>query len=96
MDYWIRLNKAAELAFEGLHRQGKTTETLNDEVVLVFVRHCPDPELSYTLKCKPIHKRTTREVQLRINDYQRELRAGGKAVNAVQLKSHTATISSEQ
>ena len=42
--YWIRLNKATELALEGLHRQGKQTENMYGEVALMFVRHCPDPE----------------------------------------------------
>lgn len=59
VDYWIRLNKAADLAVEGLCRQGKQTGNMSDEVALMFVKHCPDPELSYTLKCKPIHEWTS-------------------------------------
>ena len=30
VDYWIRLNKAADLALEGLCRQGKQAENMND------------------------------------------------------------------
>lgn len=96
VDYWIRLNKAADLALEGLHRQGKRTGNMNDEVALMFVKHCPDPELSCTLKCKPIYEWTSRDVQQRIDDYQRELRASGRATGAAQVKSHVATITSEQ
>lgn len=96
VDYWIRLNKAADLALEGLHRQGKQTENMNDEVALMFVKHCPDPELSCTLKCKPIREWTSRDVQLRIDDYQRELRANCRPTSTAQLKSHITTITSEQ
>lgn len=69
---------------------------MNDEVALMFVKHCPDPELSCILKCKPLHEWTSRDVQQRIDDYQRELRANGRAAGAVQLKSHIATVASEQ
>lgn len=93
VDYWIRLNKAADLALEGLHRRGKQMEDMNDEVALMFVKHCPDPELSCTLKCKPIHEWTSRDVQLRIDDYQRELRASGRTTGVTQLKSHITTNS---
>jgi len=87
VDYWIRLNKAADLALEGLHRQGKQTENMNDEVALMFVKYCPDPELSCTLKCKPIHEWTSRDVQLRIDDYQREQRANYRSTVTTHLKS---------
>ncbi|TKS64957.1 hypothetical protein D9C73_027749 [Collichthys lucidus] len=71
-------------------------DDMNDEVALMFVKHCPDPELSCTLKCKPIHEWTSRNVQLRIDDYQRELRASGRTTGATQLKSHITTITHEQ
>lgn len=71
-------------------------EDMNDEVALMFVKHCPDPELSYTLKCKPIHEWTSRDVQVRIDDHQRELRTSGRSMGAAQLKSHIATITPEQ
>ncbi|KAL1246992.1 hypothetical protein QQF64_034535 [Cirrhinus molitorella] len=96
VDYWIRLNKAADLALEGLRRQGKKTENINNEVALMFVKHCPDPELSCTLKCKPIHEWTSRDVQLRIDDYQRELRASGRAIGTAQLKNHVIAVTPEQ
>lgn len=52
VDNWIRLNKAADLLLEGLMKD------MNDEVAVMFVKHCPDPELSCPLKCKPIHEWT--------------------------------------
>lgn len=96
VDYWIRLNKAADVALEGLHRQGKKTENMNDEVALMFVKHCPDPELSCILKCKPIHEWTSRDVQQRIDDYQSELRASSRTAGVAPLKSHITTVTSEQ
>lgn len=62
----------------------------------MFVKHCPDPELSYALKCKPIHEWTSRDVQLRIDDYQRELRASGRAIETARLKNHVIAVTPEQ
>lgn len=90
VDYWIRLNNAADLAVAGLRRQGKQTGNMNDEVALMFVKHCPDQELSSILKCKPMHEWTARDVQKIIDDYQREVRACGRLSGAVQMKCHAA------
>lgn len=76
------------MALEGLHRQGKQIENMNNEVALMFVKHCPDHDLFCTLKCRPIHEWTSRDVQLRIDDYQRELSA--------QLKSNIIAVTPEQ
>lgn len=96
VDYWIRLNKAADLALEGLRRQGKHTGNITDEVVLMFVKHCPDPELSCVLKCKPLNEWTSRDVQQRIDDYQRELRASTRVTVATQFKNHVTTVAPEK
>lgn len=96
VDYWIRLNNAADLALKGLHRQGKKTENMNEEVALMFVKYCPDPELSCTLKCKPIREWTSRDVQVRVDDYQSELRASSRANSAAQLKGHITPVTAEQ
>lgn len=96
VDYWIRLNKAPDLALGDLHRRGKQTNSMNDEVVLMFIKHCPDPELSCIWKCKPIHEWTSHDVQLRIDDYQRELRANYRTAGATRLKSQVTTVTSEQ
>lgn len=63
---------------------------MNDEVALMFVKHCPDQELSSMLKCKPMHEWTARDVQKRTDDYQREVRACGRLSGAVQMKCHAA------
>ncbi|CAL9706643.1 unnamed protein product [Knipowitschia caucasica] len=96
VDYWIRLNKAADRAHEGLRRQGNAPSSLNKEVALMFVKHCPDPELSSTFKWKPIHEWSSKDVQLRIDDYQRELRANQRASGTTQLGVHAAAVADEQ
>ncbi|KAJ8388185.1 hypothetical protein AAFF_G00136510 [Aldrovandia affinis] len=63
-DYWIRLNKAIDMAEDVLKRQGKTLENLAREVTVMFIRHCPDPELALVFKCKPLEEWTAGEVHL--------------------------------
>lgn len=92
VDYWLRINRAADLAEEGLCRQGRRMENSSEEVARMFVKHCPDPELSAIFKCKPIQEWSPRDIQLRIDDHQRELRASGRASGAMQVRSHTATL----
>lgn len=92
VDYWIRLNKAADRAQESMQRQGNVTSNLNNEVALMFVKHCPDPDLSSTFKWKPIHEWTSKEVQLRIDAHQREVRASNRTSSTTQLKVHTTTV----
>ncbi|XP_063055553.1 uncharacterized protein LOC134449508 [Engraulis encrasicolus] len=92
VDYWLRVNKAAELAADGLRRQGRGMENQSEEVARMFVKHCSDPELSSIFKCKPIQEWNTKDIQLRIDDYQREQRSSGKIRSDAQVKSHTATL----
>lgn len=72
VDYWIRVNKAADLADEGLRRQGRRMENMGEEVACMFVKHCPDTELAYAFKSKPIHEWTAKQIQERIDEFQRE------------------------
>lgn len=92
VDYWIRLNKAADRALEGLRRQGNIANELNNEIALMFVKHCPDPDLSSIFKWKSTHEWSLSEVQLRIDDYQREMRASLQTISEPQLKVHTAAV----
>lgn len=92
VDYWIRLNKAADTADEGLQRQGRRMENVSGEVAQMFARHCHDPHLSSILNCKPVSEWTSRDIQLRLDEYQRELRASTPSYNVPQLKSHTAAV----
>ena len=76
VDYWVRLNKAADAAEESLRRQGRGMEDINKEVAMMFVRHCTDPSLSIVFKSKLVSAWTAKEVQERIDEYQRELKSG--------------------
>ncbi|XP_041939064.1 uncharacterized protein LOC121700261 [Alosa sapidissima] len=72
VDYWLRLNKAADVAEEGLKRQGRQMENMGGEIAKMFVKHCPDLEFASVFKHKQIHEWTTKEVQERVDEYQRE------------------------
>ncbi|KAJ8009201.1 hypothetical protein DPEC_G00086440 [Dallia pectoralis] len=72
VDYWLRLNKAADVAEEGLKRQGRRMENMGGEIAKMFVKHCPDLELASVFKYKQIHEWTTKEIQERVDEYQRE------------------------
>ena len=45
VDYWIRVNKAADFADEGLRRQGRYMENMTEEITGMFIKHCPDSEI---------------------------------------------------
>ena len=72
VDYWLRLNKAADVAEEGLKRQGRRMEDMGGEISKMFVKHCPDLEFASVFKHKQIHEWSTKEVQERVDEYQRE------------------------
>ncbi len=91
VDYWIRINKAADLANDGLRRQGKQLADMSEEVTRMFIKHCPDPGLASVFRCKPIYEWGAKDIQNRIDDYQREYmgRAGA------YVKSHTSAVLNE-
>lgn len=92
VDYWIRINKAADLANDGLRRQGKQLADMSEEVTRMFIKHCPDPGLASVFRCKPIYEWGAKDIQNRIDDYQREYmgRAGA------YVKSHTSAVLKEE
>lgn len=65
IDYWIRLNRAIDVADDCLKRQGKKLDNPSQEVTVMFVRHCPDPQLQLIFRCKPQQHWTAAEVQER-------------------------------
>lgn len=92
-DYWIRLNRAIEVAEDCVKRQGKKMEDPAHEVTAMFIRHCPDPGLCLIFKCKPLHKWTAGEVHERLEEHQRESRAKHLACqtsNVTVLKQEVA------
>lgn len=73
-DYWLRLNKAADIADECLRGQGRRMDNLNSEVAMMFVRNCPHPDLARTFKVRPLECWTAKDVQELLDSFQRELK----------------------
>lgn len=73
-DYWLRLNRAMDMAEDCLKRQNKKTDDLSRELTVMFIRHCPDPELSLIFKCRPLEQWTAADVHARLEEYGREKR----------------------
>lgn len=72
VDYWIRLNIAAEHADRHLRKSGGKMENMSVEVAMMFIWNCPNSDLSSVFKCKPISKWSALEVQEAIDEHQRE------------------------
>ncbi len=66
-------------------------DNISMEVARMFVKHCPDPELLCLFKCKPIDEWNARDIQRRLDDYQREKRAPLRHVNT-HLRNLSASI----
>lgn len=92
LDYWVRLNRAADVAEECLQRQGKGMGDLNGEVAMMFVRHCNEPSLSVVFKSKLASSWTAKEVQERIDEYHRELKARSSRPAAERCTRQAVTV----
>ncbi|KAJ8355229.1 hypothetical protein AAFF_G00084320 [Aldrovandia affinis] len=95
MDYWIRLNKAIDVADECLRRRGKGVEDPSAEVVMMFICHCPDPGLAVYFQFKPVELWTAAEVQERLDGHVRSLRSTAAcAQHAVNISTctHESTV----
>lgn len=86
LDYWVRLNKAADLANECLQRQGRQMEDVGHEVAMMFVKYCPNSELCAAFRCKPREKWSVGEVQEMLDCYQNDKRATRRKAQ------HTMTV----
>ena len=97
MDYWIRLNKAVDVADECLRRQGRTIEDPSHEVTMMLVKHCPDPALASVLKCKTAEKWTANEIQEHLVEHQREARTKSqvRSVRPKHIGTHAQTSTTE-
>ena len=88
MDYWVRLNKAIDVADECLRRRGRNVDNSSAEVVMMFISHCPDPRLAMSFQLKPSEQWTAAEVQERLDSYQRDLRrSSARSQQAVNLST---------
>ncbi|KAL0148047.1 hypothetical protein M9458_056662, partial [Cirrhinus mrigala] len=63
MDYWIRLNKAIDVADECLRRRNKSIEDPAAEAVMMFISHCPDPSLALSFQFKPAENNSNPECE---------------------------------
>ncbi|KAK2866060.1 hypothetical protein Q7C36_002116 [Tachysurus vachellii] len=93
VDYWVRLNSAAERANSHLGRSGGSMENMSVEVAMMFIRNCPDPELSSVFKCKPMSKWSVEEIQEAIDEHQKESQSRrlSSSVRPRTLQVSTAT-----
>lgn len=71
LDYWIRLNKAAEMTEQCLVSKGEPATDLSHHAVIMFVRNCPDRELALIFKTKPPRDWSAREVQEHIDNHRK-------------------------
>lgn len=74
VDYWLHLNKAADIADECLRGQGRRMGNLNSEFAMMFVRNCPDPDLAPTFKVWLLECWTVKDVQELLDSFKRELK----------------------
>ncbi|XP_041926810.1 uncharacterized protein LOC121690362 [Alosa sapidissima] len=87
VDYWVRLNTAAEQADRHLKKQGRKLENMSAEISMMFIRNCNDPDLSSVFKSKPMSRWTSTEVQEAIDEHQREHLSKKKSANVGKVKT---------
>lgn len=68
-EYWLRLNKAADVVGNCLKEQGKSFENSGVEVAHMFIRHCPCRDLALIFRTKTCDKWSAREVQEVLDEY---------------------------
>lgn len=71
-EYWLRLNRAADVAANCLKEQGKRFDNPNSEIARMFIRHCPCRELALSFRSKTTDKWSAREVQEVLDEYHLE------------------------
>ncbi|KAK9958539.1 hypothetical protein ABG768_010652, partial [Culter alburnus] len=71
-DFWIRLNKAADVAEQSLRWEGRSLDNRSKEVAVMFIRNCPDKELAFVFKSKPVQSWNASEVQEQLDELLRE------------------------
>lgn len=62
-DYWLRLNKAAELVSRSMGEQGKTFDEDSIEVTQMFIQNCPSKDLKLIFRSKMFDKWSANEAQ---------------------------------
>ncbi|KAJ8375590.1 hypothetical protein SKAU_G00061700 [Synaphobranchus kaupii] len=85
LDYWVWLNKAAEVAEQCLKSEGRAMPNQSMELAVMFIRNCPNKDLSLVFMGKPQREWTASEVQERLDEFLREHRVSG-VQDRVELK----------
>lgn len=95
-DYWLRLNRAADLATDCLREQGKTLDNPEMEVARMFIRNCPCKDLTITFRSKTIDRWSACEVLEVLNEYHAEMSCkstcSAHPVNKVNIAAHRAEV----
>lgn len=71
-EYWLRLNRAADVVASCLKEQGKVFDNPTVEVTRMFIKHCPSRDLALTFRSKTTDKWSAREVQEVLDEYHLE------------------------
>lgn len=71
LDYWVRLNKAAETTEQCLVSKGELAIDLSHHAVIMFVRNCPDKELALIFKTKAPREWSAQEVQEHLDNHRK-------------------------
>ncbi len=90
VDYWVRLNNAAEVADNHLQKQHSQMKNISQDVVMMFIRNFPDDGLSNVFRYKPVTKWSSAEVQEAIDEHQRESRT--KKLHSHSLPDHSFQV----
>lgn len=94
-DYWLRLNRAMEVTEDCLRRQNKTFDNLSRDLTAMFIRQCPDTELSLIFKCKPLQQWTVAEIHEKLVEHSRDHKRTSQLRVATAITSQQETISCE-
>ncbi|XP_051568134.1 uncharacterized protein LOC127449060 [Myxocyprinus asiaticus] len=92
VDYWIRLKEAAELADAHLQRCGGKMENMSSEIAMMFIRNCPNPDLSTVFRCKPVSKWSAEEVQEAIDEHERDFKSWKLVPSAPKVAVNQAIV----
>lgn len=93
-EYWLRLNRAMEMAEDCLKRQNKMIDNPSCELTAMFIRHCPDPELSLIFRCKASQLWTAAEVHEKLVEHKKDQRYSPYSKTAPAITSLRQEVSS--
>ena len=90
LDYWVRLNKAAEVVEQSLRSEGRAMFNRSMELAVMFIQNCPDKDLALVFKSKAMRTWTASEVQEHLDEFLRE-----RKTKKCQLKLNVMGVAEE-